>query len=144
MIFTKDDFGSTKTHIFAFLVSIPSLIVSHEEITITSLSSVVSNLFNILILSLPLIDELNPIIEIFLYFLSNFGNSFLQISLNTILNPFSLTKLFTDVSLSVFTSEWNVSTRLFPLLRIVRAMLSYTDLFVFSVYISIHISNGFK
>ena len=52
------------------------------------------------------------------------GNSFFCISLNARLNSASFTKLFTDVSLSVFTSEWNVNTLLFPVVKIARAMLS--------------------
>ena len=135
--------GSTNTHIFAFFVSIPSPMVSHEEIIIISSSSVLSNFLSITSLCLGLTDEDNSVICTFVYFLIS-GNSVFCICLKTALNIVLSTKFITEVSLSVLTSEWNVNTRLLPVDNIARAMLSNTDLFVFSVNISILISNGFR
>ena len=82
----------------------PSPIVSHDEITIISLSGLASNLSKIILRSFKPIEELNPIIEIFVYFLFS-GNSISCTFLNAVINSFSFTKLLTDVSLSVLTSE---------------------------------------
>ena len=102
MIWTGDVFGSTNTHIFAFFVSIPSPIVAQEAITMTSSFGVSSNFSNVFVLDSILSFELNPIIFIFLYILF-VGNSALRTFLNALINSALFTKLFTDVSLSVFT-----------------------------------------
>ena len=105
-IFTKDVLGSTNTHILAFLVSVPSPIVSQDEMTITSLSFVLSNCARISSLLVPLIPACNSIIWMRLNLDALIlGNSFFNTDLNEATNNFSSTKLLTEVSRSVLTSE---------------------------------------
>ena len=129
MILTNDVFGSTKTHMFAFLVSMPSPMVSHEDMIYTSLSKVLSNFFKMVLRSPVGIEALSAIISNFLYNPTFSGNSFVKIFVNASSNSSlfpSFANLSTEVllSLSRLTSARKVSTRLFPLTRIARAILS--------------------
>ena len=113
---------------FPFLVSIPSPIVLQLESMYISLFVVLSNSFNIMLLSL---DEVSPsilFIVIFLNFIVFVGNSFLIFFRDFLNEALCLINFFTFILSPVrvlFTNLWKVMIRVFPVVKIFLAIVSY-------------------